>query len=66
LLASADDPVATRRALEQRQPHGRLVSPAEVAAAIGYLASPTSGSTTGAVLAVDGGVTGLRLPPRTT
>jgi NAD(P)-dependent dehydrogenase (short-subunit alcohol dehydrogenase family) len=64
LLASAPDPAAERRALEARQPHGRLVSAAEVAGAVLYLASPRSGSTTGADLAVDGGMSGLRLRPR--
>ena len=34
----------------------------EVAHAIAYLASPLSGSTTGTVLTVDGGMSGLRLP----
>ena len=61
LLASAADPVAERAALEARQPHGRLVSAAEVAEAITFLASPTSGSTTGTWLAVDGGMSRLRL-----
>jgi NAD(P)-dependent dehydrogenase (short-subunit alcohol dehydrogenase family) len=64
LMAAADDPVAERTALEGRQPMGRLVSPQEVAHAIAYLASPLSSSTTGTVLAVDGGVYGLRMPPR--
>ena len=64
LLSAAPDPAAERAALEARQPHGRLVSPAEIAAAICYLASPLSGSTTGTVLAVDGGMQGLRLRPR--
>jgi NAD(P)-dependent dehydrogenase (short-subunit alcohol dehydrogenase family) len=65
LLASADDPAAERAALEARQPHGRLVTAEEVAAAVVYLASPASGSTTGTELAVDGGMAGLRLRPRT-
>ena len=65
LLAKADDPEAERAALEARQPHGRLVSAEEVAQAVAYLASPTSGSTTGTSLAVDGGMYGLRLRPRT-
>jgi NAD(P)-dependent dehydrogenase (short-subunit alcohol dehydrogenase family) len=64
LLASAQDPAAERAALEARQPHGRLVSPEEVAAAVAYLASPLSGSTTGVDLAVDGGMQALRLRPR--
>lgn len=65
LLDAADDPVAERAALEARQPLGRLVSADEVAAAIAYLASPLAGSTTGTALAVDGGMAGLRLRPRT-
>jgi NAD(P)-dependent dehydrogenase (short-subunit alcohol dehydrogenase family) len=63
LLAAAEDPEAERAALNARQPHGRLVSAAEVAAAIAYLASPSAGSTTGVALAVDGGMQGLRLRP---
>jgi NAD(P)-dependent dehydrogenase (short-subunit alcohol dehydrogenase family) len=62
LLAQSSDPAAERAALEARQPMGRLVTAEEVAQAIAYLASPLSGSTTGTVLAVDGGVHGLRLP----
>ena len=64
LLAAAADPVAARSALEGRQPIGRLVSAPEVAQAITYLASPLSSSTTGTLLPVDGGVIGIRLPPR--
>ncbi|TFD05097.1 SDR family NAD(P)-dependent oxidoreductase [Cryobacterium sp. TMT1-66-1] len=63
LLQTASDPAAERAALEARQPHGRLVKPEEVAAAIAFLASPSSGSTTGTALAVDGGMQGLRLRP---
>ncbi len=63
LLSVADDPLAERAALERRQPHGRLVAPEEVAEAVVYLASPRAGSTTGASLAVDGGMQGLRLRP---
>ena len=63
LLQTATDPAAERAALEARQPHGRLVKPEEVAAAIAFLASPSSGSTTGTALAVDGGMQGLRLRP---
>ena len=62
LLAAAADPVAERRALEARQPMGRLVTADEVANAILYLANPEQKSTTGSVLAVDGGMDGLRLP----
>ena len=61
LLSQAADPAAERAALEARQPHGRLVTPEEIAAAIAYLASPLAGSTTGTELAVDGGMQALRL-----
>ena len=60
LEAITDD--AERAALEARQPLGRLVSAQEVASAIAYLASPRQASTTGTILAVDGGMQGLRLP----
>ncbi len=63
LLDAAADPAAERAALEARQPMGRLVSADEVAAAIAYLASPLAASTTGTVLAVDGGMAGLRVRP---
>ena len=63
LLDSAVDPAGERAALEARQPHGRLVTAEEVAAAIGYLAGPQAGSTTGTTLVIDGGLTSLRLRP---
>lgn len=63
LLAAADDPEAERQALEARQPHGRLVSADEVAGAVRYLVSPQAGSTTGTWIAVDGGMSTLRLRP---
>jgi NAD(P)-dependent dehydrogenase (short-subunit alcohol dehydrogenase family) len=62
LLAAAADPEAELRALRARQPNGRLVTAEEVAAAIAYLASPLAGAATATVLAVDGGMHGLRLP----
>ena len=61
LLDLASDPAAERFALEQRQPNGRLVTPDEVARAICFLADPGQRSTTGSVLAVDGGMNGLRV-----
>jgi len=66
LLDAAPDPAAERAALEARQPMGRLVSANEVAAGIAYLASPLAGAATGTALAVDGGMSGLRLRPPTT
>ena len=64
LLASAPDPAGELAALNARQPHGRLVAADEVAGAVAYLASPLSGSTTGTVLHVDGGMHDLRLRSR--
>lgn len=62
-LKSFDDPDKERAALDARQATGRMVTPEEVAKAIMYLASPSSGSTTGSALDVDGGVTHLRVRP---
>ena len=64
LLDQADDPVAERAALNARQPMGRLVTADEVAAGIAYLASPLAASVTGTALAIDGGMGGLRVRPR--
>ncbi|MDQ6851010.1 MAG: SDR family oxidoreductase [Actinomycetota bacterium] len=61
LLDQADDAKTTASALRARQPMGRLVTAAEVAHAIAYLASPLSGSTTGTLLGVDGGMAGVRI-----
>jgi NAD(P)-dependent dehydrogenase (short-subunit alcohol dehydrogenase family) len=66
LLAAAPEPAAARAQLEGRQPLGRLGRPGEVAAAVVYLASPSSAFTTGTILQVDGGMAGLRLPPSAT
>jgi NAD(P)-dependent dehydrogenase (short-subunit alcohol dehydrogenase family) len=65
LLDAAPDPAAERAALAARQPHGRLVAAEEIAGAVVYLVSPAAGSTTGTEIAVDGGMAGLRLRPRT-
>ena len=64
LLDQADDPAAERAALNARQPMGRLVTADEVAAGIAYLASPLASSVTGTALAIDGGMSGLRIRPR--
>ena len=55
LLAKADDPAAERKALEARQPHGRLVSPEEVAALVSWLSSDEVSFSTGAVYDISGG-----------
>jgi NAD(P)-dependent dehydrogenase (short-subunit alcohol dehydrogenase family) len=40
LLAQAQDPVAERARLEERQPFGRLITAEEIASSIVFLASP--------------------------
>lgn len=62
LLARSDDPEGERERLRARQPLGRLVTAEEVAEAVCYLAG--AAAVTGTALAVDGGMYGLRLPPR--
>jgi len=52
-----EDPAAAKKSMMERQPHGRLVSPDEIAAMAVYLASDESKSTIGSVMIVDGGVT---------
>jgi len=61
LLDAAPDAEAAATALRARQPMGRLVSAEEVAHAIVYLAGPQSASTTGTILAVDGGMAGIKI-----
>jgi len=60
LLEDSGDATAEAKSLRARQPMGRLVTPREIANAIAYLASPASSSTTGTLLSVDGGMTGVR------
>ena len=61
LLDLSDDANAARVALEARQPMGRLISPAEIANAILFLASPLQSSITGTTLSIDGGMHSLRI-----
>ncbi len=61
LLHEAPDSDAAAQALRRRQPMGRLVTAAEVASSICYLASPAAASTTGTILPVDGGMSALRV-----
>ncbi len=58
-LAAQSDPEAIRLKVAEQIPQGRLATPADVAAAILYLASDEAAHVTGAVLAVDGGYTAV-------
>jgi NAD(P)-dependent dehydrogenase (short-subunit alcohol dehydrogenase family) len=57
ITAGYDDPQKARANMQARQPHGRFVTPEEIAAMAAYLASDESASTIGACMIVDGGVT---------
>jgi NAD(P)-dependent dehydrogenase (short-subunit alcohol dehydrogenase family) len=59
-LQDSVDPKKQKQEIIAMQPMQRLVTPYEIAHAICYLASPLSSSTTGTILNVDGGVTGVR------
>lgn len=60
LVQTTPDPEGTTEALRARQPLGRMVSCEEVAAAVVYLASPST-FTTGADFLLDGGITAVRI-----
>jgi 2-keto-3-deoxy-L-fuconate dehydrogenase len=55
LLSAADDPVAARRALEDRHPLRRLGTPEQVARATLFLVSDAAAFVTGSALVMDGG-----------
>ncbi|UUZ60826.1 SDR family oxidoreductase [Nocardioides sp. B-3] len=60
IMTSALDPVVElpelREQMETRTPLGRIGEPADIAAAVLYLASPASAYVTGKMLEVDGGI----------
>jgi NAD(P)-dependent dehydrogenase (short-subunit alcohol dehydrogenase family) len=56
-FAVADDPGAARRDATARHPAGRLGSPADIAAAVAWLASDQAAFVTGQCFTVDGGLT---------
>jgi NAD(P)-dependent dehydrogenase (short-subunit alcohol dehydrogenase family) len=57
VIAEAQDPERTRRALEEDRPLERMGRPEEIAAGILYLASDESLYATGSILSIDGGYT---------
>jgi NAD(P)-dependent dehydrogenase (short-subunit alcohol dehydrogenase family) len=59
-IKDSKNPLKQKEEIISMQPMGRLVTADEIAHAICYLASPLSASTTGTILNVDGGVTGVR------
>jgi len=56
ITAGYEDPEDARANMQARQPHGRLVTPEEIAAMAAYLASDEAASCIGACMIVDGGV----------
>jgi NAD(P)-dependent dehydrogenase (short-subunit alcohol dehydrogenase family) len=57
VVKRAPDAVAFRKALEARQPIGRLGTPEEIADGILFLACDESRFATGSILTIDGGMT---------
>ena len=57
ITSNYDDPQKARANMQARQPHGRFVTPEEIAAMAAYLAADESASVIGACMIVDGGVT---------
>jgi NAD(P)-dependent dehydrogenase (short-subunit alcohol dehydrogenase family) len=57
ITSGYDDPEEAREQMKARQPHGRLVTPEEIAAMAAYLCSYEAASVVGACMIVDGGVT---------
>jgi NAD(P)-dependent dehydrogenase (short-subunit alcohol dehydrogenase family) len=57
ITAGYDDSGEARARMQARQPHGRFVTPEEIAAMAAYLAADESASCIGACMVVDGGVT---------
>jgi NAD(P)-dependent dehydrogenase (short-subunit alcohol dehydrogenase family) len=57
---------ATLQASEWMHPLGRIGEPEDVASLAGFLVSPEAGWITGQVMAVDGGLSGIKLAPPVT
>jgi NAD(P)-dependent dehydrogenase (short-subunit alcohol dehydrogenase family) len=57
ITSGYEEPEKARQNMQARQPHGRFVTPEEIAAMAAYLASDESASVIGACMIVDGGVT---------
>ncbi len=55
ITESVPDPETKREAMRQRQAHGRMVEPEEIASMAAFLASDEASSIIGAIMLVDGG-----------
>lgn len=65
LLDAAGDREIERERLKARQPIGRLGTAEEIAAVIVFLGSTQASFVNGSIWTADGGMAGLRTPPRT-
>ncbi len=63
LIEQASDPTAQRAVYEERQPTGFMVTAGEVAQAALFVSRPSARSMVGAVLAIDGGLTSIKVFP---
>lgn len=61
LIDAGPDPAQAHRDFASRQPTGRMVTAADVAATVALLLDPACGSVTGESFVVDGGMSALRL-----
>jgi NAD(P)-dependent dehydrogenase (short-subunit alcohol dehydrogenase family) len=59
ILSDADDPVATRKMMEERQLDGRMGTPEEVAHGIAFLLSPEGRFVNGSLFVMDAGLTAV-------
>ncbi len=59
ILSGAEDPEATRKAMNQRQLDGRMGTPEEVAAGIAFLVSDEARFVNGSAFIMDGGMTAV-------
>ena len=60
ITIGSGDPERFLESFRSQLPLGRLATPGEIAETVAYLASPSAGFMTGALLVVDGEISGVR------